>query len=236
MASLYKPFDVRYIPAQPGQEASGGFSVCGYVITGYGPPREVNCRTVGATISNGAIIFLYACDIVRDPIYTYKCTYYPPVPAIPARPARVERTSRLGWDTAAKSAAGYAGDCQLEFSINPVSAAYVGLSTAQDVGTDPVRIRFAFYLRQENFQNRVSVVTRGLQRTAGQAYTSSTVFQIRRVGDVVEFLIDGERVYDEPAGSHDDVLYADTSVFASGDAVPDVAECCTPGAPPGDPK
>lgn len=226
MGLLRKPFDVRYIPAQPAREASGGYTQCGYVITGYGPYREVNCRITGYNISNGVFIPLYTCDLVRDPIYTYKCEYVPYVPAQPATPARVEKTPRIGWDTAAQSVEGFSGDCELSFSLDPVTGAYVGLSNADYGVTDVGRFVCAFYLYRSAGRAVSTVVVGGTQRIAPLEYASDTVFTIRRLRGVLFFLVDGATVFEISDPAFGEELYADTSLYASGDAVPETDTCC----------
>lgn len=226
MTQLRKPFDVRYFPAQSAREASGGYSQCGYVITGYGPWREVNCRVTGYVLSYDTFIPLYTCDLVRDPIYSYQCTYIPYVPAAPASPARVETTPRIGWDAGAQSAVSRVGDCQLEFSIDPVVGTYVGLSADSADVTDTSRFRYAFYLHQANYQNQYAVIVDGEQCTAPAPYTAETVFKIRRLGEKVEFRVDDDVVHTDAAST--DPLYAATTIYASGDAVPELDSCCTP--------
>lgn len=239
MTSLRKPFDVKYYPAQSAREASGGYSQCGYVIIGYGPPREVNCRNTfplpPAYLADGSVFWRYVvvCDIVRDPIYSYKCSYIPYVPAVPASPARIETTPRIGWDAGAQSAVSREGDCQLEFSIDPVVGTYVGLSEDSMDVTDISRFRYAFYLHQANYQNQYAVIVDGEQCTAPAPYTAETVFKIRRLGEKVEFRVDDEVVHTDDASL--DPLYAATTVYASGDAVPELDSCCAPDVDPGGP-
>lgn len=224
MTQLRKPFDVRYVPAQSAREASGGYSQCGYFITGYGPWREANCRVIGYVWSYDRFIPQYRCDLVRDPIYTYKCEYIPYVPASPATPARIETTPRFGWDAGARSVVSREGDCQLEFSIDPVVGTYVGLSADSADVTDTSRFRYAFYLHQANYQNQYAVIVDGKQCTAPAPYTAETVFKIRRLGEKVEFRVDDEVVHTDVAST--DLLYAATTVYASGDAVPELETCC----------
>ena len=233
MTQLRKPFDAKYYPAQSAREASGGYSQCGYVITGYGPPREVNCRNTFPLppiyLPDGSVIWrsIVVCDIVRDPIYSYRCEYIPYVPAVPASPARIETTPRIGWDAGAQSVVSRDGDCQLEFSVDPVIGAYIGLSAdSADVAdvTDTSRFRYAFYLHQDNYQNQYVVIVDGEQCTAPMPYTADTVFKIRRLGEKVEFRVDDEVVHIDAAST--DLLYAATTVYASGDAVPEIDSCC----------
>jgi len=230
MGLLRKPFDVRYILAQPAREASGGYTQCGYIITGYGPEREVNCRITGYVFSNGLILPLYTCDVVRDPIYTYKCEYIPYVPAQPATPARVEKTPRIGWDTAAQSTDGFMGDCELAFSIDPVTGGYIGLAPSSYGVTDPSRFACAFYLYQANYRANYTVVVGGKQCVAPAPYTAATVFKIRRVGGALAFVVDDQVVFTTNDPTDGDKLYAATTLYASGDAVPEIDSCCT--APP----
>lgn len=237
MTSLRKPFDVNYYPAQTAREASGGYSQCGYVITGYGPPREVNCRSTFPLppiyLPDGSVIWrsVVVCDIVRDPIYSYRCVYIPYTPASPAMPARIETTSRIGWDAGAQSVVNREGDCQLEFSIDPVVGVYVGLSADSADVTDISRFRYALYLHQANYQNQYAVIVDGEQCTAPAPYTAGTVFKIRRLGEKVEFRVDGEVVHDD-VGDPGQRLFAATTVYASGDAVPELDSCCAPPPPP----
>lgn len=238
MTQLRKPFDVRYHPAQSAREASGGYSQCGYFTTGYGPPREVNCRNTfplpPSYLADGSVIgrYVVVCDIIRGAIYTYRCEYLPYVPAAPATPARIETTPRIGWDAGAQSVVSRAGDCQLEFSIDPVIGAYVGLSEGSGGVTDTSRFRYAFYLHQANYQNQYAVIVDGEQCTAPAPYTAETVFKIRRLGEKVEFRVGDEVVHTD--GASTGPLYAATTVYASGDAVPELDSCCAPdGAPDG---
>lgn len=226
MGLLRKPFDVRYIPAQPAREASGGYTQCGYFVTGYGPYREVNCRVTGYVWSYDRFIPLYTCDLVRDPIYTYKCEYIPYVPAQPATPARVEKTPRIGWDTAAQSVEGFSGDCELAFSIDPVTGGYIGLAPSSYGVTDPSRFACAFYLYQANYRANYTVVVGGKQCIAPAPYTAATVFKIRRLGGYLTFLVDDQVVFTAADPAVGETLFASTTLYASGDAVPETDTCC----------
>ena len=227
MPALRKPFDVTYVPAQPAREASGGYTQCGYFITGYGPYREVNCRVTGYYTSNGTWIPLYTCDLVRDPIYTYKCEYIPYVPASPGAPARIDKTARIGWDAGATSAASYSSDCELAFSLDPVVGAYVGL-TNSDYGADPSRLRYAFLLYQASYQQNFTVVVDGAQCIAPRTYSPGAVFKIQRAAGVITFLVDDTVVFSAPDTTDGADLWAGTTLYASGDAVPEIDACCAP--------
>lgn len=231
MGALRKPFDLTYVPAQPAREESGGYTQCGYFITGYGPYREVNCRVTGYVLSNGMFIPLYTCDLVRDPIYTYKCEYIPYVPASPGAPARVDKTARVGWDAGATSTSSFSGDCELAFSLDPVAGAYVGL-TDVNWGADPSRLRFAFLLYQAGGRQNFSVVVDGTQRIAPRTYGSGDVFKIQRAAGALTFLVNDMVVYTAPDPSVGNTLWAGTTLYASGDAVPEFDDCC-PTAPGG---
>lgn len=230
MANLRKPFDVRYYPAQEARAASGGYSQCGYVIVGYSADTVVNCRSTfplpPVFNKDGTVYWpsVVVCDIVRTPIYQYQCTYLPYQPAQEASPARVEKTPRIGWDAGASSVVGRTDDCQLEFSVDPATGVFIGLAGEGDV-TDTTQYRYAFYLRQVNYQNVCTVVVDGAQCTAPTPYTTDTVFKIRRVGTKVEFSVDGAVVHAD-TGSPEERLLARTTVYASGDAVPEIDSCC----------
>lgn len=230
MTTLRKPFDLQYFPAVEGHEESGGYTFCGYyryvIDTIY-----TNCRYLWPTdvyYDDGVLgtNVVYVCDIVEVYAWGYRCEYLPYVPAVEASPAHWEASPRIGWDAGAQSTESQEGDCELEFSLDRVTAVYIGLSPATDDSVSIERFHYAFYLYQANYVPTFVAVVDGAVATAPAPYTDATVFKIRRVGATVAFLVDDLRVHTE-YNAYVGGLYAGTSVYASGDEVPEVAACCT---------
>lgn len=229
MSTLYKPFDYTFYPAVQGHAESGGYSVCGYVITGY-TYAETDCHQTwpsSVVVIAGQIVVVYetVCTLVEVPVYAYQCVYVPYSPAVEAAPARTVTIPRLGWDAGAQSTMAEAGNCELEFSIDPPMGVYIGLTASGGDVTDVSRFRYAVYLYQANYAPQYVLIVDGGAVTAAEPFDSTTVFKIQRIGTTVTFLVDDTPVHVEE-DADTDTLSAGTSVYASGDAVPEIAGCC----------
>lgn len=142
------------------------------------------------------------------------------IPGVPGVPARYQRNLHVGWNAGADSIEVYDGDVFVRFHPAVRVAGAVGFAMA---GTRaPARqdlLTHAFYFDVDGASAAGYVVMEGGRKmTARVACADSDVFEIRREGGVVQYLVNDAEVYVSAAPSGG-VLMVSTSLYCAGDGV-----------------
>lgn len=193
----------------------------------YGPVMQsfVDDQT-GMTTVYYQYVDAYVCRsewVVNGPVPPPVCTTYPEVPAVagvPAVPSRTEVHIDYAWNAGANSIDEIEGDAVLTFDIGRVTGAVLGLTTSAEAVPARERISHGIYFYQSaGGAMRWAIMEGGRQRTAGEAYTETDVWQIRRAGGMVTYLRNDIEVYRSLEQSIGPVRAAST-LYASGDRAP----------------
>lgn len=151
------------------------------------------------------------------------CTDYPEqpaVPAVPAVPARNEVEPVRAWDSGANSIDMVEGDCRALFTQPRAVGAVIGFTQSRGDVADISRFLAAFYFFQSAGGQPRYQLREGAASVSGAApyAPNETEFELRRVGAVTEFRIDGAVV--RRTGAPEGPMSVGCALFATGDTAP----------------
>lgn len=150
---------------------------------------------------------------------TQECYQVPAVPGQPEIPARTDIIPTFAWDSGANSVDTVVGDASLRFTMRKVVGVVLGLTTDRDAVLDYARMTHAFFFNQTPAgAMRAQVMEAGVLKGQKIAYTNTTNFEIRRVGEIVTYRIDGELFYASRMPSSGE-LTAGVALYGTGDQV-----------------
>lgn len=149
------------------------------------------------------------------------CTDYPATPYQPAVPARYESTPTFEWNAGANSITELDGDVVVTVTgQNAAVGIVVGLADDRELPQGQYeRISHGFYFHTNTSGHLLyDIIESGSIRTGGGTYTSTTVFELLRVGGVVTYLVDGA-LRRTSSTSSSGVVFVGTSLYATGDTI-----------------
>lgn len=147
------------------------------------------------------------------------CTTYPEQPHVPAQAAYVETVPVAEWNAGANSLDTQDGDCQVTFNMGLVVGVIVGLTTDTSNVADYTRLSHALYFHQDASGRPVfNVLESGRTARAAEAYSTSDTWAIRRVGTMVSYFRNGQRVMVSQVPSSG-TLSVGTALYYSGDSI-----------------
>ncbi|WP_242876072.1 hypothetical protein [Stenotrophomonas maltophilia] len=243
---LSKPPTARFIPPQPAREAqpySAAYTFCGgepakgywrqscsegtMAVPNNGAVQlPQNATILGYEQSGGTSYVRYqVCRSVfvqTAPPGPITCTSYPEQkarPASPRVPGRFEYASVFAWDAGARSDAELDGDLVMKLTMSRVVGVVVGLCTDRDRLEDPAAILHGLYFHQSaGGLMQVCAIESGARVSEVRAYSAEDVWQVRRVGGVVEYVCNGDRFYRSLHLSEGPLLVG-CAMFATGDVI-----------------
>lgn len=235
---LRKLFQYQFVPGREEIPADPGGYYC------YTPPGdgywETRCSNVelpingsvpvpaGATLTvvrndKGEVIRVYCtvCASVwvqtgaaKPPV----CSYVAPRAYQPAMPYRMDVVATTAWDSGANSSVSHDTDCEAVWTMGFVVGAYVGLTQSLDEVSDTSRYSHAVYFHQRSGRPVYRIVEEGEARSADTEYSPDDTFAIRRIGEVVSYWHNDEKVL-ESSLSLSGEINVGSSLYASGDGV-----------------
>jgi hypothetical protein len=127
------------------------------------------------------------------------CVRCPAVPAVPARPPSVTRERILGWNASAYSVEQINGPCYVEFTVDRVVGAVVGLAPAR-ASDAPRDIPHGFYIYADGGVQRCVVTENGTARTGSLiVQPNSTTYRIERDQRFARYFVNGLLFHTSPA-------------------------------------
>lgn len=168
-----------------------------------------------------------------DPGTGETCITIPAVPAVPSIPARIEYIPTFRWDAGANSEVEQTGDCYARWTMPHAPVGSVcGFASARGDVADINRITHGIIFSQDaQGEGRYDIIESGVTLGVQRAYTSETVFELRRIGSSVVYLVDAAVLHDSTAPLEGPVLVS-TSLYASGDSMPGGTGGPAPPPPP----
>lgn len=227
-----------YTPGQPYIAPTPAYTFC---IPA--PPSgrwEYSCLTIDAkTFSEGSypvppwqlvkdpgeepVFRLCAATWVPDPkpVSPPVCTNYPANPGQPHIPSTTVTTPIYGWEAGAVSITEVPDDAEMSLTgMGLVVGVVVGFTADREDEQTPEMMSHAFYFHTNQAGERFfRVMEYGVPMTADSSYDETTDFRIRRLGDVVVYLVDGEKIYYSTLPSYG-TLSVGSAFYASGDVIP----------------
>ena len=150
-----------------------------------------------------------------------RCLVCPEQTAQESVPSRVERRAVLGWNAGANSIAMVDGDLRVVTDMPlGVIGAIVGLKGGRKQPTLPSLIEHGWYFQKVGSADLVQPIERGVpvgSPIAGR--TATTLFEVRRVNDRVNYLMDGVTVHASALPSAG-AKVVNCCLYASGDGAP----------------
>lgn len=169
-------------------------------------PSVVNCTPGAGTIIGGT---------------PQNCAYYPPKPAIPAVSSHYDPVGDRTWNAGANSVDELSGDVEVRLDMPKVLGVCVGFVATRATPADPNRMLYGLRFGLSNTGAAVMHVSEhGQRRTSDVEYEPTDDFRIRRVGQVVSYLRNGEIIYASNRPSTEPVLMVGAALFGFGDAIP----------------
>ncbi len=159
-----------------------------------------------------------------SPFYQMRVVNFPGAPYQPARPPQPIFEQVRAWDAGANSIAVVgAEDVYTKFNVAPSMGVKIGFydgSLIRDPA-DPSALFAAFYCFSGTQGFRWGVLDRGkfIVPVADNRYDLSTVFEIRRKGGTMFFLVDDNIVYTTSAEGSTYQLAVGTTMYSTGDFV-----------------
>lgn len=223
-----------YVPASPGvppfaggtfctpapvpQPTCGPITVCYEVPLPAGsiPPTGTLCypTVVNCTPSGGGS----GTVIGGTP---QNCRYYPPEPEILAVPAHYDPVGDRSWNAGANSINALSGNVEVAFDMPKVLGVCIGFVANRNNPTNPDRVLYGIrFGLSETGAAVMHVSEHGQRRTAETTYLPSDDFRIRRIGQTVSYIRNGEVIYVSRRPSLEETLLVGSSLFGFGDAIP----------------
>lgn len=218
-----------FVPEQPGSPARpGGWysvdeEVCGWVPNGGGggsggsggdgqDARNLQYASGGSGSGSGGSSRV--CSTARRNYYREPYTGIPATPRQDYVAGQVIVNNNLGWNARARSVAAFDYSGTASFKV-PESAigAIVGLSDLH-YPTGYADIKHGFYASHGKYR----VMEEGVGKTSFASYTGDDVFEVRRVGERVEYFVDDSPVYSSDALT-DATLMLVAALYSAGDTV-----------------
>jgi hypothetical protein len=149
------------------------------------------------------------------------CTYYSPTPSVPAVPPRYDPVGDRAWNSGANSVDELSGDVEVRLSMPKVIGVSVGFVASRASPTNPNRVLYGFrFGLSDTGAAVIHVSEQGQRRTSTFAYAPTDDFRIRRVGQTVAYLRNGEVIYASRRPSNEPSLLVGAALFGFGDAIP----------------
>lgn len=205
-------------PAPVPQPNCGPVTVCYEVPLPAGsiPPTGTLCypTVVNCTPSAGG-----AGSIIGGT--PQNCTYYPPSAGIPAVPAHYDSVGDRVWNAGANSVVELGGNVEVSFDMGKVIGVCVGFVASRATPTDPDRVGYGMrFGLSETGAAVMHVSEHGQRRTADATYSPSDNFRIRRVGQTVSYIRNGDVIYVSLRPSLEETLLVGSALFGFGDSIP----------------
>lgn len=208
-------------PARPGGWYSVDEEVCEWVPNGGGGgggggsggdgQNARNLQYAGGGGSGGSS---RVCSTTRQNYYRAPYPGYPATPRQDYVAGQVIVNNNLGWNARARSVAAFDYSGTASFKV-PESAigAIVGLSDLH-YPTGYADIKHGFYASHGKYR----VMEEGVGKTSFASYTGDDVFEVRRVGERVEYFVDDSLIYSSDALT-DNTLMLVAALYSAGDTV-----------------
>lgn len=120
-----------------------------------------------------------------------------------------------GWDSGARTSAGFSGNGSLSFSVGQAIGVVCGLNSANN-GQEYTEIQHGFYISG----NKYRIVERGVFKTGFAVFAAWTIFKVERINKVVKYYLDDAVVYTSLSLS-DGIVFGDCSLFFYLDSIID---------------
>lgn len=148
------------------------------------------------------------------------CMYCDAVPARPAVAPRIEESVVTGWDAGARSVTELSdADVHTVFQTGQAAGICIGFTTVNAFAqTDPSSILHGVYLWTQGRFLLWRVHESGIPIGRVDTRRADSVFEIRRIGDKVQYLVDGEVHTESSTPSAGDVIVG-CCLYLTGDAV-----------------
>lgn len=136
-------------------------------------------------------------------------------------PARVERQAVLGWNAGANSIADHDDDLHMVTDMPMgVLGAIIGLKASRAKQTVPSLIEHGWYFQVAGGVDVAQPIESGVPVGSPiTGRTASTLFEVRRVGTQITYLMDGSVVHTSLVPSNGDRV-VNCCLYASGDGAP----------------
>ena len=204
-------------PYRPAQWITYQKEVCDWGAGEGGAP--VSSGAGAGSLQYGADLFwgrapVYSCRKVPTMAFIPAQAAIPATPGSAAVPAQVVVDNGLGWNSRARSIDSFDFGGEATFVV-PRSAigVVVGLCDTH-ASSGYADIEHAFYMSR----GQCRVMERGVGKTAFVGFDDGAVFSVRRVGGVVEYLIDGASIY-VSAALTDGPMVLSAALYSAGDTV-----------------
>lgn len=157
-------------------------------------------------------------DCVRDDEGCIRC---PELPEQAYVDGIVLLDSALGWNAGSNSASALDGAMHTRFQVRGGSVGVVAgfRGTRRDLHTDPTRIEHGIYVQNPGPVSFYSVMERGREKTTALECAEDDIFEIRRVGAVVTYLLNDAQVYESTAPSFGN-KFVTACMYAAQDGIP----------------
>lgn len=120
-----------------------------------------------------------------------------------------------GWDSGARTSAGFSGNGSLSFSVGQAIGVVCGLNSANN-GQEYTEIQHGFYISG----NKYRIIERGVFKTGFAHFDAETIFKVERISKVVKYYLDDVLAYTSLALS-DGIVFGDCSLFFYLDSIID---------------
>lgn len=183
----------------------------------------------GYEVINGVTYVIYricrSVFVQTSPPGAVVCTTYPEqlaAPAVAPSPARVVYDNVFGWDAGANSEDQLDGDVSMRLTMDKAIGVVVGLTAMRgefgDLGSY-ARMSHALYFHQsEGGRMQACAMESGRRVSPLRFYTPTDLWEIRRVGNTVDYLQNGTRFLRSQVGSTGIALVG-CAMYGTGDFI-----------------
>ncbi len=125
--------------------------------------------------------------------------------------------ANIGWNSGGRSRLAISGDLVASFTIDRPVGVVVGLNES-DLSADYREINHAIMFKRDSNLLFYQVLENGVSKTAWATFSAMDKFSIMRVGGVVSYWRNSDKIYTSLTPSPFGV-FLDTSLFSAGDSV-----------------
>jgi hypothetical protein len=163
-------------------------------------------------------VLVYTDAPQRQPDGTV-CVTVPAIAEVPAVATRIEHRAVFAWDAGANSIEEIPGDCYIRMTMPLVVGVVCGLVTDRSAVEDFTRITHGWsFTTDARGLPRFDVIEAGATLGLAGEYDASTVFEIRRTGATVTYLVDEAPLHVSEVQSHG-VAIVGSAIYGSGDSI-----------------
>lgn len=211
------------IPGTPGTPGSPPVTYVYYYDTGVFNPRLLSPNQFGTlndvgmrTVTLAAVPGVLSTPdrVVYKTVTILGSPAIPPTVGIPATGEQNFSDFNIGWNTGAISRVALGGDFILSFAVSASAVGVVVGLNDSNAGVSYQEIKFGLYFTH----GRAIVIEGGVEKGYSFAFTSTDSFSVKRVGPVVTYFVNNAVFYTSTASSVG-TMFADSSIYAGGDAI-----------------